>query len=159
MSIFLLHRAAAAAGILGLVLFTPGQGFASTSDSGTLLVGESVFFCGPSLGSALIFGFSSITGTGSYSPTGLTGGDTVAIVEDVLPASCIRNFSALSVSGFSSNPGGSWLVSITCNGKEAVGTSASYSYTSGVASWQWGGAKFGLSSENGDNVGCTVTHN
>lgn len=47
--------------------------------------------------------------------------------------------SVLSISGFSSDPTAAWIVNIVANGKTHVpsGSDFSYSYASGVATWQW----------------------
>jgi hypothetical protein len=63
----------------------------------------------------------------------------------------------LEVSGFSSNPGQSWLSSVTCNGVTNSGSTAGFSYSSGVATWEWV-RLFGLFSEIGLSVSCTIVH-
>ena len=134
----------------------------TSSDSGTLTVGlGSVLGCIIPKFNA-IYGFigtRSIGNFGSYSPTGLIGGETVGLVSDIQPGTCVESQSNLTVTGFSSNPGSSWLSSITCNGVKNLGSGATFFfYSDGGASWIWS-QLFGLSSKNGDNVSCTIVHN
>lgn len=132
-----------------------------SSDVGTLLVGQGLqVFSGCSVLQANTFhGFGPFGQfmVGSYSPTGLTDGHTVAAVYDSL-GSCAGGFSFLSVSGFSSNPGSAWLSSITCNGVTNNASNAFFFYSAGSASWTWN-QLFGLLFKNGSNVSCTITHN
>jgi hypothetical protein len=101
------------------------------------------------------FGYDSLFG--SYSPTGLTGGETVAGVIDI--QACGVTSGILSVSGFSSDLGKLWLTSITCNGVTKTASAATnYSYSSGTASWTWSASAFGFSSKVGTNVSCSITH-
>lgn len=132
----------------------------ASSDAGTLTVGaHSQCTVLPSL--ETLYGYSS-SGFGSYSPTGLTGGDTVVDIFDIFSTfgACAASAASLvAVSGFSSNPGSGWLTSVTCNGVLNNGSSATYSYVSstGTASWSWTTA-FGLKAKNGSNVSCTIVH-
>ena len=130
----------------------------ASSDTGTLLVG----LAAPGTCTNIhYYGYESSL-MGSYSPTGLTGGDTVSGVYDQiflpLPPNCTgTNTSWLHVSGFSADPGRSWLTSIACNGQTNNGTGATYSYSSGVATWSWSNL-FGFVSKEGSNVSCTIIH-
>lgn len=125
----------------------------AASDSGTVTVGMSALPCG--ITTLTISG--SPGGVGSYSPTGLTGGNTVVGVWD--DTGCVVR-GLLDVSGFSSDPGSSWLTSITCNGVQNASSSASYGYDSstGQAEWSWN-QTFGFWSESvGTKVSCTIVH-
>ena len=105
--------------LLGLSMM-PMLANASSTDDGTLTAGSAVQSCFPS-GNFNLVGF--IHGTlGSYNPTGLTGGDTVWAIDDIDPVSCSASTSDFSASGFTSNPGSSWLVSVTCNSVERLGS-------------------------------------
>lgn len=102
---------------------------------------------------------------GAYSPTGLTGGTTVIHLFDyfTLPpaigACSVGVYSWFAASGFSSNPGSSWLTSVTCNGTTKSGATASFLYQNGAALWSWQSI-FGLVSlANGANTSCTIIHN
>jgi hypothetical protein len=129
----------------------------TSSDNGTLTVGlTTVSGCHAS--GNLTYGFVAAKGTGSYSPTGLTGGRTVVAVYDIEAGGCVPSISVVSISGFSSDPGSSWLSSTTCNGIQNIASGASYVYGSGNASWEWT-QLFGLQSKNGSNVSCTIVHN
>lgn len=107
------------------------------------------------------WGFSSgVGGFGSYSPTALTGGNTVAHVFDYLSVFGCGSAAVLQVSGFSADPGSSWLTSITCNGVTRSQPTAIHSYGAGIAVWRWNANLFGfISLPNGTNVGCTIVHN
>jgi hypothetical protein len=138
------------------LISTPKLAVASTSDSGTLTVGRAGGHCS-SMGLFADAGYGS-GAFGSYSPTGLTGGDTVFGLLDQ-HSSCFGNTSTLDVTGFSSDPGSGWLVSVSCNGVTNSASSANYVYSAGEASWSWT-TLFGFSSlANGTNVSCTIVHN
>lgn len=85
---------------------------------------------------------------GSYTPTGLTGGKTLAGFYDVgaCPTGvCPATNGVVLVSGFTSDPGSSWLISATANGVTKLGSSAGvYFYSNGNATWSWG-STFGFS--------------
>jgi chitodextrinase len=77
---------------------------------------------------------------GSYAPTALTGGKTLlAFFEwvDYWPGN--PQYTRISVSGFSSDPGQSWLISAAAGVSIVYGSqaSATYSYFGGVATWDW----------------------
>lgn len=132
---------------------------AANSDAGTLLVGVGMSTtCSPNgLPFPYLFGYSNspLPAAGSYSPTGLTGGETVIDLFDYF--SCGTR-SELVISGFSANPGQSWLSSVKCGSVTNTGSSATYYYGSGDASWVWS-TRFGLQSSYGSNVSCTIVHN
>lgn len=124
----------------------------AATDNATLTVGGFAYDCGgfPEMWR----GYFPSPPTGSYSPTSLTGGKTALVVMDVF-GGC-GSFSQVSVSGFSSNPGSSWLTSMTCNGGMQSGTAAGFYYSGGIANWTWS-ALFGLPSSG--SVGCSMVHN
>ena len=140
----------------------------ATNDNGTLTVGKQATFLPPPINVwACISGYEpSGPPLGSYSPTGLTGGEIVASLTDLdtgTSSACnnIAKNSFLNVSGFSVDPGQAWITSVTCNGIAKTGISASsYSYSSGTAIWTWNDSDFGLiSKSSGANVSCTISHN
>lgn len=137
--------------LVGCLSLSPMIAFA-TSDDGTITVGESVG------GNLCIYVYSG--SIGSYSPTGLTGGKTVADLFDAWAGStCGLGSGYLFVSGFSSNPGQSWLTSVTCNEVARTGAMASsYSYASGTAEWNWVPEPFGFRFDVGEQLGCTIVH-
>ena len=144
--------------VASIFLLTPMLA-AAASDVGTLTVGEHIVGIPPTHPCVMVdYGYQSGLENGSYSPTGLTGGKTVIEVYDTTNCSSTYLFSALAVSGFSSDPGKTWLTSITCNGvTNDSSSSSSYSYGSGTAAWEWT-QSFGLSSKVGNNVTCTIVH-
>jgi hypothetical protein len=147
--------------VMGFVAFaltvSPMVANASTTDNGELTAGLATAGC-PPRGTLHVVGFISSGSLGSYSPAGLTGGESVWAIDDYDPVTCGSNVSIFSATGFASNPSSSWLISITCNGVERTGSSAvQYSYTSatGVAAWTFDG-HFGFA--NGDQYACAITH-
>jgi len=131
----------------------------TSTDNGTLTVGHTAAGCPSGGGGAQeISGFNS--SIGSYSPTGLTGGGTVITIIDNQPFLCntYTAFSQFAISK-SSNPGSSWLTSVTCNGVKNTGSSGSFSYSSGIAQWTWFGTTFALLGKIGSNVSCSIVHN
>lgn len=131
---------------------------ASSSDTGTLTAGEyDTCFMG-ALDHTILFGYSSGF-AGSYSPTELTGGKTVADLydhESVGHGICVfPKGSSFTVSGFSADPGATWLSSVTCNGVTNSESASTYIYSSGSASWQWT-QTFGI---GGGTYSCTIVHN
>ena len=138
--------------LVAVLSFIPMIGLAA-SDNGTITVGstENPPFCS--------WGYLSGT-IGSYSPTGLTGSKTVhGLFTLVAGPSCTGTLVGhLQVSGFSSDPGQSWLTSVTCNGTTTTGATATYSYTSGVAQWVWEATDWGFPSNVGSQLGCTIVH-
>lgn len=130
----------------------------AASDSATLLVGGGSASCPDGPGISNIDGYVPGLPIGSYSPTGLTGGKTVAVVMD-RTTNCIgmSSIAVLEVSGFASSPGANWLSSITCNGVTNNATTSLFSYVAGTGYWVWF-QPFGLLSKVGINVSCTIVH-
>jgi len=132
--------------------------FAAT-DNGTLTVGTASASCGSS--SALHYGFGP--GMGSYNPTSLTGGKTLVVAEDVVDFLCTGSIYAwVQINGFSSNPGSTWLTTVTCNGATVSGSTSSFTYYSslGLGVWYWHTGYLGLIGLTpGTNVSCSIVHN
>jgi hypothetical protein len=141
---------------LGAILasvFTPLLAMAST-DNGSLTAGSAATGTCGGVHVITSRGYSS-GAFGTYSPTGLTGGETVVSVFDHGPTPpCVPAVAVLSVSGFSSDPGSSWLTSITCNGVDNS-TVSTYSYSAGEATWTFT-KQFGFAS--GSNYSCSIVH-
>jgi YD repeat-containing protein len=106
-------------------------------------------------------GFNTVTAVGagtfgSLSPSVLTGGKTVVQFLDT--SQSVFNYvirgGAVSVSGFSADPGQSWLISATALGVTFNGSSAVYTYSGGSASWSWG--PFGFTGKGTGSV--TIVH-
>lgn len=132
----------------------------TSTDNGTLTIGSRIVRCNNNQGFQFLFGFGSGV-YGSYSPTGLTGGESLlSIADNTTTSACGGSaFSQLIVSGFSSNPGSSSLSSVTCNGVEYTGSASVFSYGSGLAMWTFG-ALFGFQSKgDNSNVSCSIVHN
>jgi hypothetical protein len=89
-------------------------------------------------------GYSAVLdgGFGSRSPSTLTTGNTFrACYDDSRPAS-----ATLQISGFSSNPGKEFIRNVVTGPipTTLTGAAATYSYSSGVATWTWA-STFGFS--------------
>jgi hypothetical protein len=135
---------------------------ATATDLGTLTVGIGFSGICPFTGGGFkpleTFGFTSTFGT--YSPTALTGGTSVADIwdsgGDILCRPVVG--SSFSASGFSANPGSSWLSSITCNQVTRTGVSASsFQYSNGTATWFWSRLGFGFPFVR--STSCSIAHN
>lgn len=147
--------------LMTALVVLPQLSSASSSDGGTLTAGQSASSaCPPPFhGGAIYFvGYDNYTSEGAYTPTKLTGGDTVTAVFDT-HSTCSGSHvsSSLIVTGFTSDPGAGWLVSITCNGV-GLGAGASYFWEGGVpeAIWEW---TTGFGFANGTQYSCTIVHN
>jgi hypothetical protein len=129
----------------------------AADDNATLMVGfRTIPICGDGAPPLLQSGYASNT-IGSYSPTGLTGGEVVSFLYDI-KGPCSANGGFIFISGFASNPGKSWLTSVICNGIQNNSALATYSYSNGQAGWGWS-QPFGFLNKLGSNVSCTVSHN
>jgi hypothetical protein len=128
----------------------------AATDNATLTVGHTALPSPPLECTYVLDGYMSGM-MGSYSPTGLTGGWTVTGVSD---SGCyVTTGSSLSITGFPVSPGQLWLTSVTCNGVTRQALAATYSYSSGRATWGWSGT-FGFSAlSGGSTVSCSITHN
>jgi hypothetical protein len=146
-----------------LVGFACASQFAmAASDTGTL-VPNGIYQCtGDPMPYEIFVGYQAGSQYGTYSPTTLTGGYTIAELMDVgvsgVTCDGIDN-GVFSVSGFSSNPGSSWLTSVNCGGVEQLASNASFGYSSGTASWTWNQSPFDFEFEIGDQISCTIVHN
>ncbi len=132
----------------------------SVTDKGTLTAGTVDAGCEG--GTFIHIGFGDYLGTnfGSYSSTTFTGGKKLVDLWDQSvagnPAECPAAGVVFEVSGFSSNPGSSWLTSVTCNGTELTASTATFTYTSGDSQWFWAGKTFSFVS--GDKYSCSIVH-
>lgn len=143
---------------MALLLTLTGTIFAAqvanaASDDGTITVGSAC------MNSTEFLGYTG--GVGAYSPTGLTGGKTVGALMALAVPCMGGTFSGhLAVTGFSSDPGQSWLTSVACNGTTKTGATATYVYTSasGTATWNWSATTWGFGAHIGSQLGCTIVH-
>ena len=102
------------------------------------------------------YGYDSYLSFGSLSPVTLSGGKAVTLFDDgVIDGGPSQN-SALSVCGFSADPGTGWLISASSASTTLSSSNASYSYASGCAQWNWSGTGFGFAGSGTTSV--TVTH-
>ena len=131
----------------------------AADDNGTLSVSEHIIRCwyGPHV--EFLYGYMNSRPLGSYSPAVLAGGESVAEVYDQTDGGCkLVTGSTLSVSGFSADPGRSWLISITCNEvKLNLSAAARFFFAGDTATWEWS-QQFGLQSSVGAAVACSISH-
>jgi len=139
------------------MVLAPAIGLAAT-ENGVLTVGRSSIIFPPVINLCLS-GYSGGGVLGSYSPTGLAGGQTVANLVDSGMCSGSQ-YATFGIAGFSANPGQNWLASLTCNGITKTGSSATFTYSNNFATWVWTTSNFGLQGvSQGANVSCTIVHN
>lgn len=75
---------------------------------------------------------------GLVSPIVLPGSARLRIIADASGGAVVQ------ISGFKSNPGAGYLISIQCNGVTMHGRDAIYSHSVGSAEWTWTGRSFGF---------------
>lgn len=144
--------------VLAATAFAMGPRTAAAAvDFGTLTRGQVSIGCGG------YYGYNSTYDAGAYSPNGLAGGNTVSRIYEYFSLfgapGCVPGlWSALTVTGFSADPGASWLNSITCNGTTRTPAGATYVYSDGVAGWIMTGSFGLLTLPNGNTVGCSIDH-
>lgn len=102
--------------------------------------------------SAYVVGYHPTSGTGSITG-GTFGALTIADLHDVTN---LGN-SFLYISGFSSDPGKNSLTSIVSNGVTKLGSNATYTYSGGLAQWEWPGPGNVFGFVNGVNYPTVVT--
>jgi len=98
-------------------------------------------------------GFNQAIPIGSMGSPQTFNGKTFTAFADVAP----QQTSFVRVSGFTSDPGASWLVKATAFGVTRYGVDATYTYAGGVATWGWpNGSAFGFSGSGTTTV--TIVH-
>jgi len=118
----------------GLTLLTATGVYADTA---TMTTG----YCSAYGGYVAYIGYAEATppcpAIGSLTPAILSTGQRVTTIEDVETWNASGN--TVVISGFSSDPGSSWLVSVTVSGTTLASSNASFSYSAstGAATWGW----------------------
>lgn len=79
--------------------------------------------------------------------TTLTDGNQVRQVRDSNPTGSGGD-GVLSIDGFSSDPGSTYISSLTANSITQLSSAASYAYLSGIATWTWTGSPFNFLAGN-----------
>ena len=133
---------------LASLLVLPVACWAAT-DTPTITVGEI-----GNNGVPISIGYASGT-YGSITPKTTGNGYTYVNFFVSEPGTHGGGGSYLTISGFSSNPGASWLMSVTCNGVTLSGPGATYS--AGTITFTLSGPFFSAN-QVGENVTCTVIH-
>src|SRR5262249_9406628 len=107
------------------------------------------------------YGFSSGY-YGSVSPASNSSGYPYSTILDYGSSSAngpITWSSTLAFKTVPSDPGQSWLTSITCMGVTHTGSTATYSYSSGIPQWVWQSTTpFGFYNAIGTSQSCTIVH-
>ena len=129
-----------------------GSGAASAAAFTTLLTTDSttMTIAIVNTGFGLDAGFNQGS-YGSMSPTSMVDGKSYSQWWDSSVG------STFALSGFTSNPGQSFLISATCLSVTKTGASATYSYANGIATWVWS-SLFGFNSTH-TTATCSVVHN
>lgn len=96
------------------------------------------------------FNIGYASGFGSITGASLDGTHSIITLEDNAAP-----ITTLIVNGFASDPGSTWLTSMTINGITRTGASATYSHGSGTAQWTWGST---LSLVNGTAYPGSIIH-
>lgn len=117
----------------------------SVAWSQTITEGTSTF--GGGFSAALGFDNGYNTVCGSVPSASVAGGLTLKAFADYNTAG--PSYGAyIVVTGFTSDPGASWLYDATVGGTTKLGSTATYSYSAGQAVWLWSSAsstiKFGF---------------
>jgi serine protease len=108
------------------------------------------------------YGYSQNPSFGALSPSNAIGGGlSYRAIYDFMDWD-YNQYTGMYVCGFSSNPGSTWLTSITAGGVTKMGSVAGYWYgTSGTYAgcgyWSWGGATLGFPTP-GQQVQVTIFH-
>lgn len=141
--------AASAMGFLAIANSAQAQ---TMTDAVTVKVGGSVVTCQ---------GFSKSFPFGSVSPAVTSNGYAYQEICDA-PAVNRRGFgsppAALISIAFPSNPGKAWLTSVSALGVTLTGSSATYLYSGGVATWSWSPTIWGLGTKENSTVQINCTH-
>lgn len=136
---------------------------AASSDQGTLMSVVNNTNCG-SIGqySLTVTGFDlGFSQGGSYTPA-LTGGETVNALYNLTGQHgpiCPVLGGTIYITGFSANPGMSWLSSVSCNETtltESGNTHYAYNAGTGTAEWVWPGTYWNIGT---GTYSCTIVHN
>ena len=89
-------------------------------------------------------------GIGSWSVTSGTipNGGSIQTLYDALIGSKAPSTAGvvLSITDLSADPGQDWFTTVVSNGVSLSASAATYSYSSGVATWNWSSTSFGFSS-------------
>jgi len=130
----------------------------ATVDNAVLQIGRFSILNGCGVNPLTVSGYPNSL-TGAYSPAGLTGGKTVVQLMELF--NCPTG-TVLAIGGFTSDPGGGYLNSVTCNGITLLGSHANRGYDSpsGRVSYSWlpPEPSFGLTFLS-SSVSCSIDHN
>lgn len=83
-------------------------------------------------------------------PISLPGGLSLLVLADAGAGDAPPTASRILISGFSADPGSGYLSTVICNNVSRSGSSATYSYGGGRASWTWW-SLFGMSAGSNYN--------
>ena len=125
---------------------------------GILSVAEHVLRCQDPARVVRFYGYMTSPPLGAYSSPQLPDRKLLTEIYDQTNMGCkLVTGSAVSVSGFSADPGRDWLASVTCNGTALYRDSvARFYFGNGTATWEWT-QQFGLKPKSGSTVTCTLS--
>ncbi len=114
----------------------------ATSLNDSLTMSPGIYNCGPNNCPYALGGFlrtSGLPSLGSLSSSALAGNRTLENFYDRHSGNYAYTlvYAEMSVSGFSADPGSSWLISASANGQSKLSPSATYTYSAGLATWRW----------------------
>jgi hypothetical protein len=97
---------------------------------------------------------------GSISPTTTSNGYTYQGLFDRILFAHGSGYqdTTFALSGFSADPQRAWLTSVSCAGVTLAGSSATYSYASGTATWKWTTGPLWDPSTLGTTQSCSIVH-
>lgn len=140
---------ARATGVTNMLLGAGGNQLLSTLTAGTNVSSGTGF-----VGYCTVTDFTGCASSiGSLSASSIPGGYTIRGIVDVYASSSYTG-SELAVSGFSASPGASWITRLVCNGVGKVGSTATYNYSTGTATWVWPSSESAFGFSSGNNYSC-----
>lgn len=118
----------------GIFLAAAGGSGRTEVYNGTITCGLNIYGSGQT-GRGLIT--TEVPSFGSRSPTTLTTGKGLGDLYDYRDVSAPYFASVISITGFTTDPGASYLYNVTVGGVTKLASIALYSYGAGAAYWTW----------------------
>lgn len=123
---------ARASGVTNMLLGAGGAPILST----TLTAGSNVVSGNGEVGYCVTASGVCAGSIGSISVSSIPGGYTIEAIEDLHVSGTI--VPKVVITGFSANPGASWLNQVTFNSQTFMGSAATaFSYATGTGTWTW----------------------
>lgn len=118
----------------GIFLAATGGGGRTEVYNGTITCGLNIYGSGQS-GRGLIT--TEVPSFGSRSPTTLTTGKGLGDLYDYRDIGAPYFASVIAITGFTTDPGASYLYDVTVGGVTKLASTALYGYSAGTAYWTW----------------------